>query len=74
MDALDDYLQKNATRLSGSNSSFDGYYGTKRGTPFKPRESTSAFVPQAVEDAVSEVKSAVKARGRKATKVKEEVQ
>ncbi|KAF7190083.1 hypothetical protein HII31_08414 [Pseudocercospora fuligena] len=72
VETLDEYLQNNRTRLQ-SNSAFDGYWVTKRGTtPFKPRESTAAFVPEAVEDAVNEVKSVVKGRGRRATKVKQE--
>ncbi|KXT17447.1 hypothetical protein AC579_5695 [Pseudocercospora musae] len=73
VETLDEYLQSNRTRLQ-SNPTFDGYWVTKRGTtPFKPRESTAAFVPEAVEEAVNEdAKSVVKARGRRGTKVKQE--
>ena len=66
IEALDGHLQKNATRLSGK-SSFEPYFGTRR-TPFKARSSSAAGVTS--DD--GEVKSVVKARGRRTTKVKPE--
>jgi hypothetical protein len=65
---LDEYLQQNATRLT-RNPSFEPYYGTRR-TPFKARSSSAAG---AVTSDDGEVKSIVKARGRRTTKVKQEV-
>jgi hypothetical protein len=70
---LDEFLQTNATRLS-KNATFEGYYGSgRRSTPFKVRD-TSAAPNAAVTSGGEEdgVKSVVKARGRKATKVKQE--
>ena len=67
VDQLDDYLQKNATRLS-HNLAFEPYYGTRR-TPFKARASSAAA---GVTSDDGEVKSVVKARGRRPTKVKSE--
>ncbi|EME85954.1 uncharacterized protein MYCFIDRAFT_40008 [Pseudocercospora fijiensis CIRAD86] len=59
VETLDEYLPNNKTRLQ-SNSAFDGYWVTRRGTtPFKTRESTAAF-------------SVVKGRPRRATRVKQE--
>lgn len=69
VDALDTYLQANATRLA-SNRTFEPYYGTRR-TPFKPR-SSSAAGGMTSDD--GEVKSVVKARGRRTTKVKSETE
>ena len=63
---LDAYLSQNATRLSKVES-FDPYYGTRR-TPFKARSSSAPGVTS--DD--GEVKSVVKARGRRTTKVKQE--
>lgn len=65
---LDNYLKQNATRLS-SNTSFEPYYGTRR-TPFKARSSSAMGVTS--DD--GEVKSVVKARGRRTTKVKQETE
>lgn len=66
---LEGHLQANATRLS-RNSTFEGYYGAARRTPFKPRGSTEGGVTS--DD--GEVKSVVKARGRRTTKVKSEIE
>lgn len=72
IDALDAHLRKNATSLSGV-SAFEDYYGKRRATPGRPpRESTAAFAPSGGEDTSTEVKSVVKARGRRPTKVKSE--
>ena len=62
VDALDDYLQVNETRLSG-NEAFDPFYQPHR-TPYKVRGNS--------ED--EKVKSVVRGRGRRATtsKVKSE--
>ncbi|KAK5116607.1 hypothetical protein LTR85_009232 [Meristemomyces frigidus] len=68
VDALDVYLQQNATRLSRMNV-FEPYYGVRR-TPFKMR-SSSAGAGLTSDD--GEVKSVVRGRGRRATKVKEEL-
>lgn len=68
MENLESHLQANATRLS-RNSTFDGYFGTRR-TPFKPRSSSAAGVTS--DD--GEVKSVVKGRGRRQTKVKSEIE
>ena len=68
MENLDAHLQKNATKLSGK-SAFEPYYGTRR-TPFKARGSSA---PGATSDD-GEVKSVVKARGRRTTKVKQETE
>jgi hypothetical protein len=66
VESLDEFLQTNATRLSKM-ANFEGYYGSgRRSTPFKIRDNSAA--PGNEED----VKSVVKARGRKATKVKQE--
>jgi hypothetical protein len=65
---LDAHLQKNATKLSGK-SAFEPYYGTRR-TPFKARGSSAAGATS--DD--GEVKSVVKARGRRTTKVKQETE
>lgn len=69
LDALDTYLQQNATRLS-RNSTFEPYYGVRR-TPFKARSSST--VPGVTSDD-GEVKSVVRGRGRRATKVKQELE
>ncbi|KAK5138488.1 hypothetical protein LTR08_000074 [Meristemomyces frigidus] len=69
VDALDAYLQRNATRLSRL-SAFDPYYNVRR-TPFKTRAS-SAMGPVGSDD--GEVKSVVRGRGRQATKVKDDVE
>lgn len=67
---LHEYLQHNATRLS-HNASLEGYYGSGVGrrTPFKTRgdEAISSDEPE-----VTEVKSVVRGRGRRATKIKQE--
>ena len=68
VDNLDKYLQQNATRLS-RNAAFEPYFGTRR-TPFKARGSSAAGAT--TDD--GEVKSVVKARGRRTTKVKQEAE
>lgn len=68
VDNLDKHLQANATRL-GRNSSFQPYFDTRR-TPFKARASSAGGVTS--DD--GEVKSVVKARGRRTTKVKSETE
>lgn len=65
---LEGHLQANATRLS-RNSAFEGYFGTRR-TPFKAQGSSGGGVTS--DD--GEVKSVVKARGRRQTKVKSEIE
>lgn len=67
VEQLDDYLQKNATRLS-RNSSFEPYYTTRR-TPFKARSSSGAGL---TSDDGGAVKSVVKAGGKRKTAVKSE--
>lgn len=69
VEQLDDYLQKNATRLS-RNSSFEQYFATRR-TPFKARSSSSGAAAQTSDDGGA-VKSVVKAGGRRKTAVKSE--
>ncbi|SMY28627.1 unnamed protein product [Zymoseptoria tritici ST99CH_1A5] len=70
VESLDEFLQTNATRLS-KNATFEGYYGTgRRSTPFKIRDSSAA--PNATSGEEEGVKSVVKARGRRATKIKQE--
>ena len=66
VETLDTYLRQNATRLS-HNPSFGHYYGVRR-TPFKARSSSAT----ALMSDDGEVKSVVKARGRRTTKVKQE--
>lgn len=68
IDNLDKYLQANSTRLA-RNTSFQPYFDTRR-TPFKARSSSAG----AVTSDDGEVKSVVKARGRRTTKVKPEVE
>ena len=70
VDNLDTYLQANATRLA-SNRSFAPYFDTRR-TPFKARSSSAGAGGVTSDD--GEVKSVVKARGRRTTKVKPEVE
>lgn len=67
---LNDYLQLNATRLS-NNTSLGGYYGgaVGRRTPFKARDEVATYSD---EPEVTEVKSVVRGRGRRTTKVKQE--
>jgi hypothetical protein len=62
VDALDDYLQANKTRLS-RNEAFEPFYQPRR-TPHKVRDNSDD----------GEVKSVVRGRGRRATasKVKSE--
>lgn len=67
MENLDAHLQKNATKLS-SKAAFEPYFGTRR-TPFKARSSSAAGVTSGDD---GEVKSVLKARGRRTTKVKSE--
>ncbi|KAK1065790.1 hypothetical protein LTR74_007671 [Friedmanniomyces endolithicus] len=67
VEALENHLQKNATRLS-RNASFEPYYGTRK-TPSKAR-SSSTMVGVTSDD--SEAKSVVKGRGRRPTAVKQE--
>lgn len=72
MENLNEYLQSNSTRLS-RDPAFSGYFGTAAKTPGRaPRVSTVNYVPDIVADAVEEVKSVVKSRGRRPTKVKQE--
>jgi hypothetical protein len=63
VDALDDFLQVNETRLSG-NETFDPFYQPRR-TPHKVRDNS---------DDGEILKSTVRARGRRATtsKIKSE--
>ena len=68
VDNLDKYLQANATRLA-RNSSFQPYFDTRR-TPGKPRPSSAGGATSGDD----EVKSVVKARGRRTTKVKSETE
>lgn len=67
---LHDFLQNNATRLA-NNASLGGYYGTStnRRTPYKAREEV---LVSSDEPEVTEVKSVVRGRGRRATKIKQE--
>jgi hypothetical protein len=67
VEALDSHLQQNATRLS-RNATFAPYYDVRR-TPFKSRGPGNG-VTSGEED--GEVKSVVKGRGRRATRVKQE--
>ncbi|KAK4553987.1 hypothetical protein LTR86_008828 [Recurvomyces mirabilis] len=75
VDALDAYLQRNATQL-GNNASFDGYYSMMRRTPYKGRSSSAVAHPIPItiplDENEYEVKSVVKGRGRRTTKVKQE--
>ena len=76
MENLSEYLQSNSTRLSRE-PAFSGYYGTaaqtRARTPGRPpRASTADYIPDSVTEAVEEVKSVVKSRGRRPTKVKQE--
>lgn len=64
IDAIDEYLQKNSTRLAG-NASFKPYFDTRRGS--RPRESIAAG---AISDAGEEAKSVVKRVSKKVNKVK----
>lgn len=68
VEQLHKYLQDNASRLS-SNPALEGYYG-RRSSPVK-RESTAAAVAEEVEDVT---KSVVKGRGKKPTKIKQEME
>lgn len=67
VEALENHLQKNATRLS-RNASFEPYYGTRK-TPSKARLSGTTV---GVTSDESEAKSVVKGRGRRPTAVKQE--
>lgn len=71
IEALDAHLRENATRLS-NNASFQGYFGARASTPFKSRQSVAPAEATAVSSGDDAVKSVVKARGRKPTKVKQE--
>ncbi|KAK5729261.1 hypothetical protein LTR15_002403 [Elasticomyces elasticus] len=66
VEALENHLRSNATRLS-RNPSFQPYYGT---TPYKTTRSSSAMGGVASDD--GEVKSVVRGRGRRSTAVKQE--
>lgn len=68
LENLEGHLQANATRLS-RNSAFEGYFGTRR-TPGKARSTSTGNVTS--DD--GEVKSVVKGRGRRTTKVKSEIE
>ncbi|PPJ56986.1 hypothetical protein CBER1_00521 [Cercospora berteroae] len=70
VESLNEYLQTHSTRLSRE-PAFSGYFGT-RATPGRPRASASEFLPESVGEVVEEVKSVVKSRGRRPTKVKQE--
>ncbi|RMY67394.1 hypothetical protein D0862_15092 [Hortaea werneckii] len=67
--ALDTFLQANASRLS-QNAAFEPYFGPRSRTPFKARSSSAAG--NATSDDGDGVKSVVRGRGRRATRVKEE--
>lgn len=68
IDALDEHLQKNSTGLTGL-TAFEPYYGTRR-TPGRPRE--SGGTGGVTSDEGGEVKSVVRGRGKRPTKVKSE--
>ena len=70
IEKLDTHLQANSTRLS-RNASFQTYFDTRR-TPFKQRASSAGGAGVTSDD--GEVKSVVKARGRRTTKVKQETE
>jgi hypothetical protein len=77
IESLDNYLHANATRLRDE-PAFEGYFGKTR-TPARPqRESTAAFIPfippPGAGEEESEVKSVVKSRARRATRVKQEIE
>ena len=77
IEALDKHLAQNASTLS-TNSAFEHYYGTRR-TPFVARTSaahaSSSGAPTgASSDGAADVKSVVKARGKRVTQVKDEVE
>ncbi|KAI7429135.1 hypothetical protein KC368_g17299, partial [Hortaea werneckii] len=67
--ALDTFLKANASRLS-QNAAFEPYFGPRSRTPFKARSSSAAG--NATSDDGEGVKSVVRGRGRRATRVKEE--
>lgn len=68
IDQLDDYLQKNSTRLSGD-SAFEPYYSTRR--PARPRESITAG---ALSDGAEEIKAVAKRATKKLAKAKADVE
>lgn len=70
VDALDAYLQRNQTRLA-RNATFEPYYGARR-TPYKTAGRPSGG--SGVTSDEGEMKSVVRGRGRRATKVKQEVE
>lgn len=61
VEALDEHLQNNQTRLQNEDA-FEAYYGATRRTPYKVRDTSDG----------GDVKSIVRGRGRRATKVKSE--
>ncbi|KAK5109611.1 hypothetical protein LTR62_006848 [Meristemomyces frigidus] len=68
---LDTFLQQNATRLH-NHPTFERYYGVQRRTPYGQRSSSTVpAIP--LNDDDFEVKSVVKGRGRRTTRVKEEL-
>lgn len=67
IETLDAYLKANGSRLS-HNETFQPYFDTRR-TPFKPRPGSAT---EGANSDDPEVKSVVKARGRRTTKVKQE--
>ena len=69
MEKLDTYLQQNATRLS-RNMAFQPYFGS--GTRQTPGKARSSSTMGGVTSDDGEVKSVVRGRGRRSTKVKEE--
>lgn len=69
--ALENHLQANATRLS-RNPTFQPYFGSRSRTPFKTRSSSTVEGGVVSDDA--EVRSVVRGRGRRATKVKQELE
>lgn len=67
---LHDFLQQNASSLA-HNASLEGYYGSAVGrrTPFKTRDDA---ITSSDEPEVTETRSVVRGRGRRATKIKQE--
>jgi len=70
VDALDAHLKQNQTRLA-RNATFEPYYGVRR-TPYKTVGRPSGV--SGVTSDEGEVKSVVRGRGRRATKVKQELE
>ena len=68
VEALDEHLQRHATRLS-RNAVFEPYYGARSRTPHKTRSSSGAMAATSDD---GDVRTIVRGRGRRATKVKQE--